>query len=113
MRSLAGFWLPDGMWSDWSFHKNRLYSPEGRSFEAYELRYVSTFIGIARHFMKTREATTQERSSYAAETVIEFKEHNTSKHGAPSDASASFGAEVRQVIGMEFVAPLGLQEKAA
>lgn len=113
MRSLAGFWLPDGIWSDWSFHKGRLYSPEGRSFEAYELRYVSTFISIARHFMKTRKATTQEHSSFAAVKVLEFKETNTSENGAPSNATALFGAEVRQVNVVEFVAPLGLQGRSA
>ena len=113
MRSLAGFWLPDGIWSDWSFHGSRLYSPEGRSFESYELRYVSTFISIARHFMKTRATTTQEHSTYGAVTILEFKEPNTSVHGAPSDATASFAAEVRQVNVVEFVAQLSLQEKAA
>lgn len=113
MRSLAGFWLPDGIWSEWSFHKNRLYSPEGRSFEAYELRYVSTFISIARHFMKTREATTQEHNAYGAVKTLEFIDTNTSARGAPSNATALFGVEVRQANVVEFVAPLAIREKAA
>ncbi|MDP1658577.1 MAG: VC1465 family Xer recombination activation factor, partial [Methylotenera sp.] len=53
IRLLAGYSLLGNNWEGWGFHQNRLWTPEGRSFEAYELRYIATYISIARHSIKT------------------------------------------------------------
>ena len=81
-------------WDDWSFWQNKLWTPDGRSFEPHELRYVATYISLARHFLKTRDATAQEHSSFAAESVIEIIGAPTATREQPSSATALFGAKV-------------------
>ena len=100
MRLLAGYQLVGtgrllkSNWDDWSFWENKLWTPDGRSFEPHELRYVATYISLARHFLKTRDATAQEHSSYAAESVIEVIGAPTAAREQPSSATALFGAKV-------------------
>lgn len=58
MRVFAGYQLVGvgknlkSNWEDWSFWQNKLWTPEGRSFEPHELRYLNTFISLARHYLK-------------------------------------------------------------
>jgi len=54
LRLLANYQLVGKGWHDWSFGQNKLWSPEGRSFEVHELRYIATYIGIAKHYLKTK-----------------------------------------------------------
>ncbi|MGZ8250891.1 MAG: VC1465 family Xer recombination activation factor [Methylophilaceae bacterium] len=54
IRMMAGYSLVGKQWEGWSFWKNALWTPEGRRFEAHELRYVRTYIGLARHYLKTK-----------------------------------------------------------
>ena len=60
MRLLGGYslcgvtCLKRDSWDGWSFGQNKLWSPEGRSFEVHELRYVATYISIARHFLELK-----------------------------------------------------------
>lgn len=119
MRLLAGYSLVStcrrlkSSWDDWSFWKNKLWTPDGRSFEPHELRYVATYISLARHFLKTRDATAQERSSFAAETVIEIVSAPTAARERPSNATALFGAKVvRETPGQLETLP-ACMEKAA
>ena len=112
VRLLAGYSLVNTHWEGWGFHANKLWTPEGRSFEAYELRYLATYISIARHSIKNHQAKPQERSTYGAATNLAVN-NSPLASGEPSSATALFGVEVRQVNSLEFEIPLSLQEKAA
>lgn len=119
MRLLAGYSLLGKSWEDWGFHAGKLWTPEGRSFEAHELRYIATYLSLARAFLKARTATHPARprpsSSSLRLPVMQNKtlELEPLASGTPSSATALFGAEVRQVKPQRFAMPLGLQEKAA
>lgn len=110
LRLLANYQLVGRDWADWSFWQNKLWSPEGRSFAVHELRYVATYISLARHFLKTQAVASLQRSSEAAAKTIEKP---PAVRGVPSSATALFGAEVRQVNAVDLEASPGLQEKAA
>lgn len=119
MRLLAGFQLVTtgrhlkSNWDDWCFWQNKLWTPDGRSFEPHELRYVATYISLARHFLKTRDATAQEHSSFAAETVIEIIGTPSPARARPSNATALFGAKVAHETVNELAALQACREKAA
>lgn len=55
MRHLAGYLLAGEKWEGWTITQNKLFSPEGRSFEPHELRYISHYFTMARLFLKQRE----------------------------------------------------------
>ena len=111
LRLLANYQLVGKEWADWSFYQNKLWSPEGRSFAMHELRYVATYISLARHFLKTQNLKTQEPNRFAVGNLQ--RNAGTAVHGEPSGATAPFGVEVRQVNIVDFERWLSLQEKAA
>ena len=100
LRLLAGYQLVgtgrrlNNHWNDWSFWQNKLWTPDGRSFEPHELRYVATYISLARHFIKSHEPNSQEPSSFAAEKVLEIMRAPKAVRERPSSATALFGAKV-------------------
>lgn len=55
LRMSAGYSILHGEWSGWGFHNGTLYAPEGRGFKPYELRYISTYISLAKHFLKLKQ----------------------------------------------------------
>lgn len=112
MRLLAGYSLLGKSWEDWGFHQNKLWSPEGRSFEAHELRYIASYISIARQSIKTLKAKTEERSTYGTANPLNGVDSPVASD-APSSATALFGAEVHQLKPLAIEPPLSLQEKAA
>lgn len=112
MRLLAGYSLLGKSWEDWGFHQNKLWSPEGRSFEAHELRYIASYISIARQSIKTLKAKTEEHSTYGTANPLNGVV-STVASDAPSSATALFGAEVHQLKPLAIEPPLSLQEKAA
>jgi transcriptional regulator with XRE-family HTH domain len=99
MRLLAGYRLLGDAWEGWGFHQNKLWSPEGRSFEVYELRYIATYIGLARHYLKTKNQP--KPSTYGALKAVQL-ENSPTAIGVPSSATALFGAEVRQINSHKF-----------
>lgn len=124
IRSLAGFSLLGDKWEGWGFHQGKLWTPEGRSFEAHELRYIATYISIARDSIKrlaaataagpvslTLTATAADSGQYNEKTPTAALERMAI--GESSSATALFGAEIRQVKPQEFERSFGLQEKAA
>ena len=117
MRLLAGYSLLGKSWEGWGFHQNKLWTPEGRSFEAHELRYIATYISLARTFLKTRGSPTGMGAN--ALTPAELAPDNKTLElealasGRPSSATAPFGAEVCQKKPHRFELPHGLQEKAS
>src|SRR3989338_5964122 len=56
LRLLAGFLIPWEPWEGWFIRGNMLVSPEGRTFEQHELRYVSRYLSISRLWLEEREA---------------------------------------------------------
>lgn len=105
LRLLANYQLIGKGWEDWSFGQNKLWSPEGRSFEVYELRYIATYISLARHFLKTKNQP---------------REHAPSVRGEPSTLPPTswvpprvFGVEVRHASAVENSTVAGLQERVA
>lgn len=119
MRLLAGYSLLGKQWEDWGFHQNKLWSPEGRSFEAHELRYIATYISLARHFLKANGSAPARADARNARNQRRAWENHQPFKGVsspsvrPSDATASFGAEVGQAKPQKLERPLGLQEKAS
>lgn len=114
LRLLANYQLVGRDWADWSFWQNKLWSPEGRSFAVHELRYVATYISLARHFLNTQNQNqapaSLQRSSEAGAKTVEIP---PAVRGVPGSATALFGAEVRQVNTVDLERSQGLQEKAA
>lgn len=55
LRMSAGYSLLHADWAGWGFHNGTLFAPEGRSFKPYELRYLSTYISLAKHFLKLKQ----------------------------------------------------------
>lgn len=98
---LAGYSLLRTKWEGWGFHQNRLWTPEGRSFEAYELRYITTYLSITRHSIKTRKASSTDGAAKHLEAI-----NSPLANGEPSSATALFGVEVRQVKPLGFEIPL-------
>ena len=116
VRMLAGYSLLGQSWEGWGFSQNKLWTPEGRSFEAHELRYIATYISLARTFLKSKALTASSVASSAHHgSAFESKnpEGGSMASGAPSNATALFGAEVRQVKPHRFAMSHGLQEKAS
>lgn len=119
MRLLAGYNLVSSgrqlksNWDDWSFWKNKLWTPDGRSFEPHELRYVATYISLARHFLTTREATPLEHSTIGAVTVIEISGAPTAARERPSNAAALFGVKVAHETPGQLETLPACMEKAA
>lgn len=113
MRLLAGYSLLGKAWEGWGFHQNRLWTPEGRSFEAHELRYIATYISLARHYLKTQRPNLNPKpSNYGALKAVEVR-HSPVASGTPSSATALFGAEVRQVKSHQFDISLAGMKKTA
>lgn len=116
MRLLAGYPLIGNSkqlknnWDNWSFWQNKLWSPNGRSFEAHELLYVSTYIGLARHFLKTQSVASLQRNSTAAAKVLAVSPVVNER---PSSATALFGVKVAQESPSESETLLACIEKAA
>lgn len=110
MRLLAGYSLLGNDWEGWGFHQNKLWSPEGRSFEVHELRYIATYIGLARHYLKTK--TKAKPSTYGALKAVNSVVSPLA-NGVPSSATALFGAEVRQVNSHKFeLLPVSMKKTA-
>lgn len=113
LRLLAGYSLLGKKWEGWGFHQNKLWTPEGRSFEAHELRYIATYISLARQFLKSK----RQPGVSCLNGRLSFEKQETDDGsiaiGTPSSATALFAAEVGQVKPTRFVMPLGLQEKAS
>lgn len=55
MRVMAGYEFIDKRWDGWSFFDGALWTPEGRRFEPHELRYVGTYISLARGFLEIKD----------------------------------------------------------
>ncbi|MDO9394599.1 MAG: DUF3653 domain-containing protein [Methylotenera sp.] len=104
VRLMAGFSLLGDKWEGWGFHQGKLWTPEGRSFEAHELRYIATYLQIARRALSSARPT----SALVHPHVIAPTASNR-----PSNATALFGVEVRHATPGEFETSLCLQEKAA
>lgn len=98
MRLLAGYSLLGEQWEGWGFHQQKLWSPEGRSYEVHELRYIATYLQIAR-----RALLDHSRGHYAPASQSTGKNviplmAVSAFNSEPSDATAPFGVKVRQVI---------------
>ena len=126
MRLFGGYSLVGQAWEGWTVHKNVLYSPAGRGFEPYHLNYLSNYLWMARQWLKERKtlktsvASATQKPYFAAKPLLRASEVTASlrrlsaegfRYGAPSDASASFGAEVRQVNHGFSATVAGLHEK--
>lgn len=55
MRLFGGYVLAGDKWEGWSITPEKLFSPEGRSFEPHELRYIGNYFTMARLFLKSRD----------------------------------------------------------
>lgn len=52
MRLAGGYSLLGKGWEGWILQRGVLYSPENRSFQPYELRYIAHYIAMARSWFK-------------------------------------------------------------
>lgn len=55
MRLWGGYFPTEPGWEDWCIWRGKMYSPEGRSFEPHELRYISNYFAMARLWIADRE----------------------------------------------------------
>ena len=101
MRLLGGYSLVAATkqigddWQDWSFWQNKLWSPEGRGFDVQNLRYLSTYMQIARRALASSQARPSPPAVLPPKTVIALV-HGAAARGEPSDATASIGVNVPQ-----------------
>jgi transcriptional regulator with XRE-family HTH domain len=54
MRLAGGYVFAGKGWEGWTFSHGKLWTPENRSFEPHELRYVANYLSMARIWIKTR-----------------------------------------------------------
>lgn len=113
LRLMAGYKLMGKEWEDWSIGQGKLWTPEGRSFAPHELRYVATYISVARASLPHSRARLAP-SALALKAVNPQNPANaTAASGEPRSATALFGSEVRQVEVIRIEWPLVSMEKAA
>lgn len=55
MRLWGGYFPTEPGWEDWCIWRGKMYSPEGRSFEPHELRYIGNYFAMARFWIAERE----------------------------------------------------------
>lgn len=99
MRVMGGYELVGKKWDGWSFWRGALWTPEGRRFEEHELRYVSTYIALARTFLKAKAQTS---------TTIEASPF---VRGEASAATAALGVQPHRNIGFRGCNNASQQEK--
>ncbi len=119
IRMAAGYQLAGRGWENWSFWQGKLWSPEGRSFEAHELRYIASYISIARSAIKEYE----EQRAFGANplilrTVFDSAEPkaaagSTIEREPASAATAASGAGLVHDTAVEFERQPVSMEKAA
>lgn len=56
MRLFGGHCLMGKAWEGWSMWNGALWTPEGRRFEQHELRYLTHYLWMARHWLAERQA---------------------------------------------------------
>ncbi|PPD55903.1 MAG: hypothetical protein CTY10_06345 [Methylotenera sp.] len=109
MRLLGGYSLiarengAGSDWGDWSFWQNKLWSPEGRSFEVHHLRYLSLYMQVARRALS---GALPRPTGYACASQLKSvitAVHDRAASEQPSSATALFGAKVAQrpVVNLE------------
>lgn len=52
LRILTGYALPGKAWEGWTVHRDRLYAPNGRWYEANSLEQIEQVFGMARLWHK-------------------------------------------------------------
>ena len=52
LRILTGYALPGKAWEGWTVHRDRLYAPNGRWYEANSLEQIEQIFGMARLWRK-------------------------------------------------------------
>lgn len=90
MRLKGGYGLLNDGWEGWALWEGKLFSPAGRSFEPYELIYLSNYISMARLFIKSREFVKTEAGVINTPTSQPLQ-NSTIERGSASDATASAG----------------------
>lgn len=55
VRMWGGYFPSDPQWDGWCIYRGKMYSPEGRCFEAHELRYISNYFAMARLWIADKE----------------------------------------------------------
>ncbi len=83
-------------WQDWSFWQNKLWSPEGKGFDVQNLRYLSTYMQIARRALASSRARPSATAAKRQVKGVVSLVHGTAAREQPSSATALFGVEVAQ-----------------
>ena len=112
MRLLGGFLLAGEAWEGWIFWKGKLFSPEGRSFEPHELRYISNYFTTARLFLKQRDTLQQQTVTQAKVTADAASGSSSTSSGGLRFWLLPCGAAPRQSGNVVPFRPR-LQEKAS
>ncbi|MDZ4099488.1 MAG: VC1465 family Xer recombination activation factor [Methylophilaceae bacterium] len=59
VRLAGGYVLAGKGWEGWTFSHGKLWTPENRSFEPHELRYVANYLSMARIWLDDRKSKTK------------------------------------------------------
>ncbi|MDZ4099841.1 MAG: VC1465 family Xer recombination activation factor [Methylophilaceae bacterium] len=94
MRMTAGYALLGKQWEGWTVWRGKLYTPGGRSFEPHELLYVSTYIGLARHYLQ---------SGYGVKPHADQRQGQTKAVGREKRSWMTLGRLTRLVSGVKGV----------
>jgi DNA-binding XRE family transcriptional regulator len=71
LRILRGYALPGHHWEGWTVRGDKLYAPNGHSFDAANLAYIENVFSMARLW---RQMYSRAGRARAASTVVDFPE---------------------------------------
>lgn len=78
----VGYVFSDDHFKDWFIRDDTLWSPEGRGFKAYELRYIGNYFWMANRWLAERRAAKTQNQTLSSE--IPNIERGAASNGSPT-----------------------------
>lgn len=82
----VGYVFDDTYFGDWFTRGNTLWSPEGRAFQAHELRYIGSYFWMARQWLAERQAKPQLPAEIPAGAASDVSPALPASHAMPGKA---------------------------
>lgn len=76
----VGYVFSDDHFTDWFIKDDTLWSPEGRGFKAYELRYIGNYFWMANRWLAERKAAKTQNQSLETTNI----ERGAASNGSPT-----------------------------
>ncbi len=92
LRILRGYALPGKAWDGWTLHKDALFSPAGRRFDATEMQHMEGIFAQARLWRQMYAASGRVKT---AQTVVAFPE----RRRTPTEKQKPLQAQPKRIGG--------------